>query len=129
MNQFPDEVHNRTMRDFLELYNKLTHHCFDACVKNFNYRDLTTEEVQCVNCCSDKYIGFNQRHMLIFMDYQNKKQKIAAAAAAAVADVQGGTTPIPAESAAAQLSSASDLTSVADKMLKQDSVTSTTTTE
>lgn len=87
-------------------------------------------QVQCVNCCSDKYIGFNQRHMLIFMDYQNKKQKIAAAAAAAaVADVQGGTTPIPAESAAAQLSSASDLTSVADKMLKQDSVTSTTTTE
>lgn len=87
-------------------------------------------QVQCVNCCSDKYIGFNQRHMLIFMDYQNKKQKIAAAAAAAaVADVQGGTTPIPAESAAAQLSNASDLTSVADKMLKQDSVTSTTTTE
>lgn len=87
-------------------------------------------QVQCVNCCSDKYIGFNQRHMLIFMDYQNKKQKIAAAAAAAaVADAQGGTTPIPAESAAAQLSSASDLTSVADKMLKQDSVTSTTTTE
>ena len=33
------------MKDFLELYNKLVHHCFDKCVSNFNHAKTSDDEV------------------------------------------------------------------------------------
>ncbi|KAK7097028.1 mitochondrial import inner membrane translocase subunit Tim10 B-like [Littorina saxatilis] len=72
----------RTMKDFLELYNKLVHHCFEKCVSNFNHAQTSPEELSCVTACTDKCITFNQRHMKVFVDHQNAKQKASAKTAA-----------------------------------------------
>ncbi|XP_060568753.1 mitochondrial import inner membrane translocase subunit Tim9-like [Ruditapes philippinarum] len=70
-----DEQNVRNMKDFLELYNKLTEMCFQRCITNFNNRGLSTDENSCVGGCVDRYVKFNQRLMLTFMEFQNAKQE------------------------------------------------------
>lgn len=44
------------MKDFLELYNRVTNHCFEKCVLNFNLKTVSPEEVsylkfECASGC------------------------------------------------------------------------------
>lgn len=71
------EQNVRNMKEFLELYNKLTEMCFQRCISNFNNRGLSNDEDACVNGCVDRYVKFNQRVMLTFMEFQNAKQEAA----------------------------------------------------
>ncbi|XP_045204087.2 mitochondrial import inner membrane translocase subunit Tim10 B-like [Mercenaria mercenaria] len=70
-----EEQNARNMKDFLELYNKLTEMCFQRCISNFNNRGLSSDEDTCVGRCVDRYVKFNQRLMLTFMEFQNAKQE------------------------------------------------------
>ena len=45
-------------------------------------------QMDCVNVCTDKGINFNQRHMMVFVEHQNAKQKLAAKAAEEAAAVK-----------------------------------------
>ncbi|KAL8616799.1 hypothetical protein ACOMHN_017836 [Nucella lapillus] len=72
----------RTMKEFLELYNKIVDQCFGRCVSNFNQAKASGDELHCIDTCVDKSINFNQRHMMVFVEHQNNKQKLAAKIAA-----------------------------------------------
>uniref|UniRef100_A0A672RFM9 Mitochondrial import inner membrane translocase subunit n=1 Tax=Sinocyclocheilus grahami TaxID=75366 RepID=A0A672RFM9_SINGR len=37
---------NQRLRDFLLVYNRMTEICFQRCTSNFNYRNLTMDEVR-----------------------------------------------------------------------------------
>ncbi|XP_068720340.1 mitochondrial import inner membrane translocase subunit Tim10 B-like [Montipora capricornis] len=63
-----DDLAARNYKEFLQLYNKLTHNCFLACVTNLNYRKVTAEEQSCVDMCSSKWMNLNQRQMAVFME-------------------------------------------------------------
>ncbi|XP_047462471.1 mitochondrial import inner membrane translocase subunit Tim10 B [Mugil cephalus] len=53
----------RNLRDFLLVYNRMTEICFQRCTSNFNYRNLTMDEEQCVDSCAGKLIRSNHRLM------------------------------------------------------------------
>ncbi|KAM9788479.1 mitochondrial import inner membrane translocase subunit Tim10 B [Neosynchiropus ocellatus] len=53
----------RNLRDFLMVYNRMTEMCFQRCSSNFNYRNLTMDEVRCVDHCAGKLIRSNHRIM------------------------------------------------------------------
>ncbi|KAH3842134.1 uncharacterized protein LOC127877286 [Dreissena polymorpha] len=70
-----EEQNARNMKDFLELYNKLTERCFLQCVVNFNNRSLSDYEYKCAEQCAGRYVKYNQRLMLTFVDKQSAKQE------------------------------------------------------
>ncbi|XP_076447049.1 mitochondrial import inner membrane translocase subunit Tim10 B-like [Babylonia areolata] len=72
----------RTMKEFLELYNRIAHHCFDSCISNFSHSTASGDETSCIDTCVNKFLNYNQRHMMVFVEHQNNKQKMAAKAAA-----------------------------------------------
>ncbi|TKS82955.1 Mitochondrial import inner membrane translocase subunit [Collichthys lucidus] len=53
----------RNLRDFLLVYNRMTEICFQRCSSNFNYRNLTMDEENCVDNCAGKLIRSNHRLM------------------------------------------------------------------
>ncbi|XP_041358575.1 mitochondrial import inner membrane translocase subunit Tim9-like [Gigantopelta aegis] len=72
-----DETHQRNLKDFLLLYNKLTEQCFNHCVGNFNNKKISGKEYECIDVCTDRYVGFNQRIMHNFVEYQGLRQEAA----------------------------------------------------
>ncbi|XP_001121893.2 mitochondrial import inner membrane translocase subunit Tim10B-like [Apis laboriosa] len=60
----------RNMKDFQLLFNQMSETCFKTCVNTFMSRDISTEEVQCIENCSGKHINANHKIMEIFMDVQ-----------------------------------------------------------
>ncbi|XP_067132632.1 mitochondrial import inner membrane translocase subunit Tim10 B [Centruroides vittatus] len=66
----PEDASVRNFKDFLLIYNKMAELCFNHCVYNMNQRDLTTEEVDCVNKCASKSIHINHKLMSIYMEVQ-----------------------------------------------------------
>ncbi|XP_041863778.1 mitochondrial import inner membrane translocase subunit Tim10 B [Melanotaenia boesemani] len=57
----------RNLRDFLLVYNRMTEICFQRCSSNFNYRNLTMDEEQCVDSCAGKLIRSNHRLMSTYV--------------------------------------------------------------
>ncbi|KAL4230727.1 Tim10/DDP zinc finger [Mactra antiquata] len=105
----PDTQNARNMRDFLELYNKLTEMCFLKCVSNFNNIKLSKDEGSCVGVCVDRYVKYNQRLMMTFMEYQNAKQE-AAIKEMEKAHAEGRTPNVPGLAAGLAASSGSEMT-------------------
>ncbi|RUS81549.1 hypothetical protein EGW08_010679 [Elysia chlorotica] len=81
-----NETHQRSLRDFLNLYNTITEYCFNKCVSKFNERAPSQIESSCVDVCTDNYVQFNQRFMFNFVDHQERRkrdlERVAAEAAA-----------------------------------------------
>ncbi|KAK5639503.1 hypothetical protein RI129_011995 [Pyrocoelia pectoralis] len=79
------EANIRTFKDFLQMYNLLSHTCFKRCIDNLNSRNLDSNEVKCVDDCSEKFIRLNHRFMAIYVEHQqslvNKRIKEAEMAA------------------------------------------------
>ncbi|XP_059819498.1 mitochondrial import inner membrane translocase subunit Tim10 B [Hypanus sabinus] len=57
----------RNLRDFLLVYNKMTESCFNKCVTNLNYRNLTHIEETCISGCAGKQICTNHRLMSAYI--------------------------------------------------------------
>lgn len=61
------------------LYNQLTERCFAKCVYSLQTRSLESDEAECVNSCSSKFIKFNNKLMQNFVVAQtevvNKRNK------------------------------------------------------
>lgn len=53
----------------------MTETCFQNCVNNLNYRDLTADESRCVELCAGKAISVNHRMMAIYMEVQPEMMK------------------------------------------------------
>jgi import inner membrane translocase subunit TIM9 len=54
------------MRNSLRMLNKLTEHCFDACIQtgwggNIGSKSLESAETACITQCSEKYMKVTQR--------------------------------------------------------------------
>ncbi|XP_055698827.1 mitochondrial import inner membrane translocase subunit Tim10B [Phlebotomus papatasi] len=62
----------RNFKDFLQLYNKLTEHCFTKCVDNFHSRTISAIENQCVNNCFGKFTNVNQKILGVYIDVQQE---------------------------------------------------------
>ncbi|KAG5866004.1 hypothetical protein JTB14_020636 [Gonioctena quinquepunctata] len=62
----------RNFRDFLQLYNRMTEMCFSRCIDNINTRDLSNNEIACVEDCSAKFIKFNNKLMQNFVNAQTE---------------------------------------------------------
>ncbi|XP_050578781.1 mitochondrial import inner membrane translocase subunit Tim10 B-like isoform X1 [Bombus affinis] len=58
------------MKDFHNLFNQMSETCFKTCVSTFMSRDISTEEIQCIENCSGKHIHANHKIMEIFMEVQ-----------------------------------------------------------
>uniref|UniRef100_A0A0B7BVW7 Tim10-like domain-containing protein n=1 Tax=Arion vulgaris TaxID=1028688 RepID=A0A0B7BVW7_9EUPU len=70
-----NEGHQRSLKDFLTLYNTITENCFNKCVSNFNDRSASSNESVCVDICTDNYVQYNQRFMFNFVDHQERRKK------------------------------------------------------
>lgn len=44
--------------------------CFNHCIENFNCRELTTSEEKCIENCSSKSLGVNQKLMMTYIEVQ-----------------------------------------------------------
>ncbi|XP_050075927.1 mitochondrial import inner membrane translocase subunit Tim10B [Anopheles maculipalpis] len=60
----------RNIKDFLQLYNKITDMCFNSCVDNLYGRDLTREEISCADNCVLKFTNVNQRLLKVYVGVQ-----------------------------------------------------------
>uniref|UniRef100_A0A182NJW6 Peptidase S1 domain-containing protein n=1 Tax=Anopheles dirus TaxID=7168 RepID=A0A182NJW6_9DIPT len=60
----------RNIKDFLQLYNKITDMCFNSCVDNLFGRDLTREEISCADNCVLKFTNVNQRLLGVYVGVQ-----------------------------------------------------------
>ncbi|CAG5120640.1 unnamed protein product [Candidula unifasciata] len=74
-NTLANETHQRSLKDFLTLYNVITEYCFSKCVSNFNERRASTNETSCVDICTDNYVQYNQRFMFNFVDHQERRKR------------------------------------------------------
>ncbi|XP_049816877.1 mitochondrial import inner membrane translocase subunit Tim10B-like [Schistocerca nitens] len=57
----------KSIRDFVIMYNKISEHCFRRCVTSFNDRELSADEVTCVERCAAKEILLNNRFIKVFL--------------------------------------------------------------
>lgn len=60
----------RNFKDFLQLYNAISESCFIRCINNFNGRDLSNNEAQCVDSCAGKHVKMNHKIMQVYMEVQ-----------------------------------------------------------
>ncbi|XP_058054765.1 mitochondrial import inner membrane translocase subunit Tim10B [Anopheles bellator] len=60
----------RNIKDFLQMYNKITDMCFNSCVENLFSRDLSREETLCADNCVGKFAIVNQRLLHVYMGVQ-----------------------------------------------------------
>ena len=63
-----EKVMVQNYREFITLYNRISHDCFSACVVDMTTGSLTTEEQSCVEKCSEKMVNVNHRLMSVFME-------------------------------------------------------------
>ncbi|XP_059621172.1 mitochondrial import inner membrane translocase subunit Tim10B [Phlebotomus argentipes] len=62
----------RNFKDFLQLYNKLTEHCFTKCVDNFYSRTISANETRCVENCFGKFTNVNQKILGVYIGVQQE---------------------------------------------------------
>ncbi|XP_055375096.1 mitochondrial import inner membrane translocase subunit Tim10B-like isoform X3 [Condylostylus longicornis] len=60
------------MKDFLQLYNKITELCFSHCADNFYSRTISVDETLCIDKCLQKFTRVNQRVMNVYVDVQTE---------------------------------------------------------
>ncbi|XP_060765455.1 mitochondrial import inner membrane translocase subunit Tim10 B [Neoarius graeffei] len=91
----------RNLRDFLLVYNRMTEICFQRCTNNFNYRNLTMDEMHCVDNCAGKLIRSNHRLMGTYVKLmpamvQRRMEELEskAAEAAKATEAVGPTEPL-----------------------------------
>jgi len=60
----------RNLRDFLQLYNRISETCFSQCISSLHQRDMQEDEIACVARCADKHVNANQKIMSVFMEVQ-----------------------------------------------------------
>lgn len=60
----------RNLRDFLQMYNRISETCFTQCISTMLERDVQNDELVCVQRCADKHINSNQKIMQVFMEVQ-----------------------------------------------------------
>ncbi|GFN80724.1 mitochondrial import inner membrane translocase subunit tim9 [Plakobranchus ocellatus] len=101
-NTLSNETNQRSLKDFLTLYNVITENCFDKCISKFNERAASQDEATCVDVCTDSYVQYNQRFMFNFMDHQERRKRDQERAAAKVAE-QEITEQLQLQQAAAAL--------------------------
>ncbi|TRY73492.1 hypothetical protein TCAL_13419 [Tigriopus californicus] len=82
----PHGVALQNFREFLEVYNRISEHCFNHCVLNMNDRQMTSEESGCVNQCAEKNMRVNHKMLGAFMVEQPKIMEQKAEAAQKEAD-------------------------------------------
>ncbi|KNC48925.1 uncharacterized protein AMSG_04670 [Thecamonas trahens ATCC 50062] len=77
-------MQQKTVRDYMTVYNKLVEKCFSDCVNSFSSRKLTGKETSCVNTCCDKFLmgvsRMNQRFVEQNILMQEKKAEALKAA-------------------------------------------------
>lgn len=105
------------LRDFLLVYNRMTELCFLRCVSNLNYRALTREEENCLDCCAGKLVHSNHRLMGAYVQLmpslvQRRISDYEAASGQAAPSAVGTETP-PSRQVAASLAVAPEGTSQA----------------
>lgn len=61
------------IRDFLNIYNQLSEHCFKPCVGDMNPRQLLPHEIRCLEHCTEKFAKLNRRFMYLYQRYQQDK--------------------------------------------------------
>jgi len=61
-------VDTQGLREFLAVYNILTETCFTTCAVDFNTRQLTNDEIGCVERCVHKSTATNRRIITVFAD-------------------------------------------------------------
>ncbi|XP_014252177.1 mitochondrial import inner membrane translocase subunit Tim10 B-like isoform X2 [Cimex lectularius] len=64
------DVQIRQMRDFLDIYNKISEKCFNHCVYTMGYRELTEKESRCVDLCATKFLYGGQSIMKTYVEIQ-----------------------------------------------------------
>ena len=62
----------RNFREFLETYNKISETCFNRCVVNLHERELSEEESQCADLCTERNVLVNHKVLQSFMVEQPK---------------------------------------------------------
>ena len=81
-------------REFLETYNRISESCFNRCIVNLHQRELTTEEKNCADVCTEKNLTLNNKVLNAFMVEQPiMNEKKAEEAALAMAKLQADETP------------------------------------
>ncbi|CAL1536505.1 unnamed protein product [Lymnaea stagnalis] len=85
-NTLANEAHQRSLKDFLTLYNTITEYCFSKCISNFNERSPSVNETSCVETCTDNYVQYNQRFMFNFVDHQERRKRDLESAAVEAAN-------------------------------------------
>eukprot|EP00455_Lapot_gusevi_P053738 TRINITY_DN845_c0_g1_i1.p1 TRINITY_DN845_c0_g1~~TRINITY_DN845_c0_g1_i1.p1 ORF type:complete len:104 (-),score=31.41 TRINITY_DN845_c0_g1_i1:253-519(-) len=48
----------------MKVLTRLSDRCFESCIDSFRSKSLSTEEAQCIDRCTDKYIRFIGRVQL-----------------------------------------------------------------
>uniref|UniRef100_A0A669EBX4 Mitochondrial import inner membrane translocase subunit n=2 Tax=Oreochromis TaxID=8139 RepID=A0A669EBX4_ORENI len=72
---------DRTFKEFLGTYNKVTENCFMDCVRDFTTRDVKPEESSCSESCLQKYLKMTQRISMRFQEYHIQQNEALAAKA------------------------------------------------
>ncbi|CAA9995151.1 unnamed protein product [Nesidiocoris tenuis] len=60
------------MRDFLEIFNKVTENCFNHCVISFFERDVSQQENICIDRCVTKFLKSSHVAMNTYVEIQPK---------------------------------------------------------
>ena len=55
-------------KEFILLFNKISEKCFSACVNDMTRKDLSNDEITCVEHCASKLVNVNHRLMSVFME-------------------------------------------------------------
>ncbi|XP_055895207.1 mitochondrial import inner membrane translocase subunit Tim9-like isoform X2 [Biomphalaria glabrata] len=74
-NTLTNEAHQRSLKDFLTLYNTISEYCFSRCISTFNERFATQTETSCVDVCTSNYVQYNQMFMFKFVDHQEQRKQ------------------------------------------------------
>lgn len=72
MAQLTSAANIRQMRDFLEIFNKVTETCFNHCVVTFADRDVLSEESICLDRCVSKILKSSHAAMNTYVEIQPK---------------------------------------------------------
>ncbi|VVC42034.1 Tim10/DDP family zinc finger [Cinara cedri] len=69
-----DEVQLKSIREFLQNYNKITDDCFSQCTYTFSHSRLTDDEATCASYCVQKAKFVEQKCMQAFIEHQQSMQ-------------------------------------------------------
>jgi len=70
-----EEVQLKSIKEFLQNYNKITDDCFSQCVYTFSHSRLTHEEALCASNCVQKSKYVDQKCMQAFIEHQQQSMQ------------------------------------------------------